>query len=272
METLHKIDGVNITTATPTEKIVDNIKKNNYSPSVIDLLEFRGAKPVALIGGGPSLKTTIGEIPKYEYTMVCGSAHDYVASQGIEPTWCAVCDPDPIVIKYMQQVNPRTKYLVASQCDPKVFKYLAENNCDVYIWHCISDQHDNNELFKDADASVTGGCTILTRAMELLIKFGFNKQHLYGMDTCLSSDYQHHAYDFQEPENETLGEITDFYIGDPENSPKFKMASYHIAQLFDFRQTMLNHPTTLDVEVFGGGVLSYLIECAFKEVQNGNRS
>lgn len=266
------IEGCIVSTAASLDEIRDNITKNLK----LELAEahlsrdWRANKPIAIVGGGPSLKDTIHELKDYQSVMVCGSAHDYVVrNSGCAIDYAVICDPDPLVLNYLTEVREYTTYYVASQCSPEVFEYLKKQNVRVKIWHAAGDKFDNT-IFGENKQYVGGGCTVGTRAMFMALAFGFNNLHLYGFDTCLTNDYGHHAYGFS-TETETVGDIREIKLDIP-NSPTFKVAGYMLAQLFDFRKMCEMYSTRMAITVHGDGLLKTLVDYSKQAgvIQNAN--
>ena len=265
-------------TAASIEEITGNIKANaNVRPNFPTASWWRDKVHIALVGGGPSLGSQIEELKdktKYRYVMACGAVHDYLVEQGVIPDFCAIVDPDPIVIKYILKPCKDTLYLVASQCSPKVFEHLDEHGCQVYMWHAdggpLSDK-EKADLFGEGTALVGGGCTIGTRAMILAIGMGFFNQDLFGFDTCLTNDYKHHVFDFHDPNVETVGNIVEIKLGGSD-SPTFKVAEYMLGQLFDFKNILRAFANCLNVTVHGGGLLAKLMEIGFSRIDEVNKN
>lgn len=266
---MHKLDGVTVTTAKSTEEIIANIKKNVSVPNIQahNLPEWRDNIPIAIVGGGPSLQKTINNLKDYKYVMVCGSAHDYVIRNSeCHISYVIVCDPDKLVINYLQdRPSINTKYLIASQCDPEVFKHLAGEK--VYIWH--SSGPEDNFVFGEGNLALGGGCTVGTRAICMALALGFSKIHLYGFDTCLGDNYKHHAYEFTDPEKETLGNIHEIALDGP-NGKKFNVAGYMLGQLFDFQKLLEVYAHRMEITVFGEGLLKHLMDLTVKKLEAEN--
>ncbi len=266
---MHKIDGVFIDTATPGDIIQDNIAaaKTRHIEPIYNLPEWREGTPVAIVGGGPSLSTQLDKLRQYPYIIACGSVHDYLLENKITPNWCVIVDPDPVVNRYLTKRNNWTKYLVASQCSPATFDYLKDSN--VYMWHAGG--HSRN--FVEGDIVLGGGCTVGTRAMIIAMCFGFKQLHLFGMDTCVIDEDNHHAYKFA-TEQESIGKIHEIALGGPDGQ-KFKIADYMLGQIFDFKNILHTCANKLDITVHGGGTLAYIMEYGKKlalEKENGNGS
>lgn len=265
---LTQIVGTDLKTARPVEEIEANVVKNMASqglPMVSQHSKWREYQKVAVVGGGPSLKDTIGGLNEYNTIIVAGSAHDYfMATYPIFPyqdVYCIICDPDPVMATYLRNHGPNVTYLIASCCHEDVYRMLKGRRC--YIWHSVG-TGSTQELIDDENA-ITGGCTIGTRAIVAAMYMGYKDIHLYGFDTCLTQSYKHHAYDFN-TEWETLGNIIEIKLGG-DDSPTFIMAAYMVAQLFDFQNILKLFGNRLMVTVHGGGALAYILELGKKQAR-----
>jgi uncharacterized Rossmann fold enzyme len=256
---MQRIDGVSVTMAAPVEQVLANIAASTARglKQVHELSDWREGMPIALVGGGPSLRDTIGEVRKFKNVMVCGSAHDWLVDQGVTPRWCVLCDPDPIMANYVTKSSPGTTYLVASQCSPELFESLYWAN--VVLWNCGADAETNNSIWGDSQTVImSGGCTVLSRAVFLAVSFGFSNLHLFGCDTCMNAG--HHAYEFStEAENDTVNDAKWMSIGGPDGR-KFLMASYHVGQLFDFKNLLKTIGRRARFTVHGDGALAELMK------------
>lgn len=255
-----KVEYVDIPTAISTDQIKKNIldaSKFNITP-ISSCPDWREGRPIAVLGGGPSLTNYINDLNKYNCKIACGSVHDYLVGKGVIPEYCMVIDPDPIMAKYLTKESP-TAYLIASQCSPEVIKLLQSRYAEVYLCHASGTKEFNDEMFPDKQNMVPGGCTVGTRAILAAVAMGYKNIHLYGFDSCLTED-KHHAYNFVEPEveNKLLGDITEISLDHPD-SPKFRVAGYMLAQIFDFQKILEVYAGTLNIEVFGGGPLAELL-------------
>jgi Protein of unknown function DUF115 len=259
---MQPIPGCVTHTAIPREqliKYIDHNRKQGYHEFTSSSW-WRNQVPIALVGGGPSLCNTWRELLGYKYVMIVGGVHDFIMEKGLHPDWCIIVDGDPVVNKYLTRINPNTHYLVASQCSPETFAYLKEKNAKISIWHADGDLIDKKiDVFGDGSHLIGGGCSVGTRAMVAAIGMGFFHQHLYGFDNCVTRDYKHHAYDFLDPENETLGTVYEIRAGGPDG-PKFKLAEYMVGQFFDFQAILKAFANCLQVTVHGGGLLAYIME------------
>lgn len=269
---MNKIEYVDIATAVPTEKL----RKNILDASKLDIKpinvcpDWREGRAIALIGGGPSLSNYLNDLGQYETTIACGSVHNYLVENNVIPKYCLIVDADPIMVKYIDKPSPFTKYLVASQCSKEVFEELKYR--EIYLWHATGPK-EFNEIFQGNNNTIPGGCTVGTRAILAAIGMGYKNIHLYGFDSCIRED-KHHAYEFMEPENEQLGDITHIRLDDPD-SPIFQVAGYMLAQFFDFQGILKVYAGMINIEVFGGGLLAEALKIGkltakkLEEAQNG---
>lgn len=259
------IQGVISTTATSTDKIKQNIQENVLSydklPEVHQLDEWRERVPIAVVGGGPSLAGELDRLRKYKYVLACGSVHDYLVENKIIPKWAAICDPDPVVNKYLKKWDYGTIYFIASQCDRATFEHLGHTRR--VIFH-VGSENLEYDLFGKDKIIVGGGCTIATRAMVLAIGMGFNHLHLFGMDTCLKND-KHHAYEFETKE-ESVGKINKI-VFDEVIKGEFEVADYMLAQFFDFKEILKRYVNKIDIEIFGDGLLKSYFDALVKQAE-----
>jgi uncharacterized Rossmann fold enzyme len=254
---LQPIDRIKVDMAMPLPRVIENIRVNSARglPKIEDLAEWRECVPIALVGGGPSLQDTIGELRQFTNVMTCGSAHDYAVEHGVIPRWAVVSDPDPIMANYLRRPQPDTTYLVASTCDAAVFDAVAGH--DVVLWHPADSERSPEVWGDEPKLLVNGGCTVGTRAMMIAISFGYSELHLFGFDNCVSD--RHHAYDFTDPA-ETIGDLHPIRLDGSDRT--FMMATYMVGQLFDFKDLMTCQGHRIRVTVHGDGALADLMAVA----------
>jgi hypothetical protein len=262
-----KLDGVEATTAKSLEEIKANIMASSgyVIPEVTDSYIWRENIKVALVGGGPSLKDTIKDIGEDKLIVACGSSHDFLIENGITPYFCVLCDSDDIVLEYLTKDSPNTCYLIASQCSPKVFGWMADNKKHAYIWHAGGGKELDYKIFGEDKAIIGGGCTVGTRALCLMIGMGYSNFHLYGFDSCLSKDFKHHAYEFKDETKETLGNISEIALGSEEGK-KFYVSGYMLTQLFDFQKMLRYYADKIQVTIHGEGLLKHLMDLARQKI------
>lgn len=271
----NKLLGISTQAATPIEESLENIRynvKQGY-PRLFMLPEFQKVKgpdkPIAIIAGGPSVKRYPDDIRQFKTSIVCGSANDWAMGNGIIPTYAAICDPDPVSINYYSKLDTETKYLVASCCSPKIFEHLKGKQ--VVLWHCHSDEQGEEIKKLETDVpyfGIGGGCTVGLRALSISIMCGYTNTHMFGFDSCLADDDEHHAYNFSS-EEEGLGKIYNIRLGDQDkmqdNGRIFKVAGYQLAQAEHFREFWLAHKEYFTPVVYGDGMIATMLASWIKE-------
>ncbi len=180
-----------------TDKLLGNVR----SAIALDLPWFDTESEhdghAVIVGGGPSLADTIDEL-KWRQSLgqsvwaMNGSAR-FLSDNGVTPDFYVMLDARPENRKLLFGNGPKTKYLIASQCDPSVFDALA--HFDVTVWHANSEKMDS-VLAAEKEKPVHligGGTTVGLNAMVLAFAAGYRKIHLYGFDSSYRED-EHHAY------------------------------------------------------------------------------
>lgn len=267
-----KLEGVSTQTATDIKDFIENTRKNLKKPLkgiqfIPGFQEVKGHEnPIALVGGGPSIKKELENIKKFQakgYPIIaCGSSHDWLIENGVIPTYCAVCDPDPVSIHYLKLKNKRVKYLIAYSCDEKILDYLSDQ--EVYLWHCHSDDAYKalEEELKDNYVAICGGCTVSLRAISMAIMFGYTNHHYWGMDSCLGEDEAHHAYEFATDEEKwQIDKVYKLKIGkDTPRSKIYSCLGYQLAQAYHFHQYYTNYNKVFTPTFHGEGLLTDLMQ------------
>lgn len=261
-----KLGGVGTIAATPSSISFENIKfnlKTEYT-RLHQLPEFKKIKenlPIALVGGGPSVRHQVEEIKKFRTIIACGSSHDWLLTQGIIPTYSTICDPDPISINYLRLKHLEVKYLIASACDPKIFEYLKD--CPIVLWHCHSDDYVGKiEELDPGYQAIGGGCTIGLRSVSIAVTLGYKNIHFFGFDSCLS-DKESYAYNLStQEEKDSQGEAYQLKLGMDWDGPGDKIYSclgYHLAQAEHFRRFLIDYPNLIDPTFHGEGLLPDMV-------------
>lgn len=255
-----KLAGVNTNADTPAELSEKNIPINlargfPQLRNMPEIAKMKGDVPIAVVGGGPSAKNFVEDIRKYRWVIVAGSAHDWVMDQGIIPRYAAFCDPDPLMAKYIARPCKETTYLVSTHSPPEVFEALKDHS--IALWHCLPTRVEFLNEVDPGWSGVSGGCTIGLRSINIAIMLGFFNLHLFGFDSCLGSNKEHHAYEFA-TDKEELGTIYAVKEGMGLKGPAeetFYCAGYQLAQASHYREFLVNFSHLCNIEVFGEGLI-----------------
>lgn len=217
----------------------------------------RTNQPLAIVGGGASLKETIRQIGNMP-VMVANNAHDMVVSHGITPEWCAILDGQR---KAVRNVTPQaeTKYLIASQCHPHVFSHLSGYRR--IMWHAVGNGAD--DLFGNRMA-VPGGSSVGLRCINLAILLGYWDLHFFGFDACYGPNGEDHAYKGTIPKNDV-----DIWC----NGRKFRTSSIWVAQAQDFMDMWRLHGDKFRPTIHGDGLIATAVNAVYSSLKgnpNGN--
>jgi SAM-dependent methyltransferase len=221
--------------------------------------------PLMIMAGGPSLNDYKDEIIERrmagEFLVTVNNTHQIAREWGLEPSIQIMCDAREFNKRFVENPFPRTKYLIASQCDPGVAASLPKEQ--VLLWHSghhiksIIEDFDNQRGEGRAWYPVFGGGTVILRGIPLLMLLGFRKFELFGFDSCLVDD-AHHAY--HQPENDRKL-VVDVTVG----GRTFKCHPWMVAQAGDFLRLMQSIGKTIDLAVRGDGLIAHAIKTAAEE-------
>lgn len=193
----------------PTE-ICDNIR-TNVARSTPRLLNRVGlaqvqSEPLAIVGGGPSLRRTLGELRDFKKILACGSVHDYLVDNGIIPSFCAVADSIPTMKDCLRQPQHECIYAIASQCHPSMFDAL--DGYKIEMWHFkgqVGSEEEERKLL-GLEPSICCGCTVGLNSMYLALLLGYQHLHFFGFDSCYEENLSHayHMDDLREVQTQTV--------------------------------------------------------------------
>lgn len=266
-------EGIVIEMATPLEVIEANIKANKTLKvkGLAEISDWRATDKIAVVGGGPSVAHYLKDISIYNMVIAAGTSFDFSIENHIRPNYCVIVDPDPISIKYLNYagINNDTKFLVASHCDPSIFKHLMDRECTVIKFNIGGPLEYNDKVFGPNQIVVGGGHTVGMRSIIIAMGFGYSNIDLYGMDSCLDNNDRSHAYNFYNPELEKAKKTLDISVG----SDTFKVPDYLVAQIYDFKALAEMLRNRVNFRVFGGGPLATILAELEKKVpKNGEKS
>src|SRR5678816_1351328 len=205
---LHVLDGIDLqgNINTPDERLVANIAHSiRLGYPQLRPQPAQGER-VCLVGGGPSLEDTFGELRDLYFSgakvVTVNGSYQWCIDRNIRPSAQIVLDARPENARFVQPAIPQCKYLLASQCAPETWA-AVEGRPDVWIWHAVA---QDNVLAKPVlDAyylgqwmPTPGGTTVVMRALSILRSIGYLRFDLFGVDSCVMGT-KHHAY--AQPEN-----------------------------------------------------------------------
>ena len=273
---------VNPRDCVPKDDIRGNIKTNF---KLID--KWLGKFPMhdtkcILVSGGPytdyaELNALIEDNPTAKIVAV---KHSYpkLLEHNIKPWACVVLDPRPItgtsthgVVRkdLFKNIDPSTKFFVASMTDPSVTEYLIERKATIWGWHAFTESLrdpeeqkkgiHNNIVTLNKDLGLPEGTTLITggtcaamRALGIMHTMGFRFFELFGFDSNV-----------EEPTEEQKKETTG--AEDEEPRPKYFKVSVDkkefwttgelLALAQDCEKYFNEAPMEMDINFHGQGTL-----------------
>ena len=183
-----------------------------------------------IVSAGPyidydALKKFISDNPHAKLLTV-KHAYPHLLAQGIKPWGCVVLDPRPITGKSTHNVirkdlfaniDPTTRFFIASMTDPSVTEHLINNKASIYGWHAYTDslrqegeqgkeivnqqvKVEDNLGIPQGATLITGGTCAAMRAIGVFHTMGIRNIHLWGFDCCREEPTK-------EEKTETTGDV-----------------------------------------------------------------
>ena len=142
---------------------------------------------LAIVGSGPSLRETWRLIPPDCEVMALNGAYRFLKEQGRVPEYFAMIDARDVNTPFVQDADPQTVFLLASQCHPEVFRALEDHH--VTLFHLGTPT--TKQAFPEADPYIGGGGTVGLTALGLALARGYRAVILYGYDSSFEGDAHH---------------------------------------------------------------------------------
>jgi SAM-dependent methyltransferase len=257
---------------------IETIKANMAENAKLGLQQILphpgdGEIEVMLLCGGPTLNDFEDEIKeKREQGVKCitvNGTYNWCLERNIKPSLQCMLDAREFNKRFTKQVpgmTDETKFAISSQCDPAVFETLPHDR--TYIWQASTTpdllehiKEHYGEIYKDWFPT-PGGSTVGLRALMLLRMLGFNKIHIYGMDSCTFPDRHHHAYEQKEndPQEQTLIGVV---VGKNTKWEKsFQCTLWQAYQAAEFQKMVPHMAKDLHLQVHGNGLIAEFVRCA----------
>lgn len=142
--------------------------------------------PALIVGGGPSLASTLESIRAMKQSgarvFALNNSAKYLAENGITPDAQIIIDSRAQNVAFLEQ-RWAGELLLASQCHPSLFDRAAELGYPVRIWHPVIDGIEEH-IKKEKPLLVGGGLTVGLSGMCLVYTLGHRDLHLFGYDSC----------------------------------------------------------------------------------------
>jgi len=250
---------VNIEHEVKREQIAHNIAQGWKT---IEPCQVQEHEEVILVGGGWSLDSQLDTIRRLradgKKLVTLNNAYHWCLNHGLTPSATVVMDGRAFNARFVTPVVEGCKYLICSQVHPSVFEGLPKDR--TFIWHdadtrtfdLLNAQYGEGQYF-----AIPGGSTSFLRALPLLRMLGYQKFHVFGADSCLSPDKQHH-HAYAQPENDhnwifpvTVNQGKVFYC-----------QPWMFCQAREFHHMINEMGHLFELELYGDGLLRHMLETA----------
>lgn len=220
---------------------------------------------IGLVGGGPSLKDSIEDIKqKYEEGMrfvSMNGTHDYLLEHGVRPSVQILVDGRDFNSRFVENWQLKTKYLIASQCHPKVFEALEE--AETYIFHAANSVTNLEKIIGDYYMGkawlLQGGSTVMLRAIPLMRILGYKRMEIFGFDSCVMDD-RHHSYSQSENNIGPGRKVT-------ADGREFLAYTWMVNQANDFANLVDTIGDEFEFIIHGDGLIAAMLNEAARKVK-----
>lgn len=267
--TLRVLEGVDLSHGqmnVPDETVLANVRAAIRRPYPQIRPHPLRRERVVLVGGGPSLADTEGELLELvrdgAKLVTVNGAYHWCLARNILPRTQIVLDARPSNARFLDPVLPDCNYVLASQCAPETWDAVA-GRPHVWMFHAAVGEGPIKALL-DAHYlgrwyGVGGGVTVATRAIAVLRALGYLRFDLFGIDSCFLHG-QHHA--FAQAENEAEQAIP--FVAAPSDRPAlartFVCAPWHVKQLEDLLQMIRVNGDHFWLNIHGDGLLAFALQ------------
>jgi 6-hydroxymethylpterin diphosphokinase MptE-like len=220
---------------------------------------------VALVGSGPSLNDTVDTLRELVWSgaklVTVNGSYRWCLEHNLKPSAQIILDARATNARFLDPEVPNCGYYLASQCHPDVFAAVA-GRPRVAIWHSV-DPDGKRAAALDAYYlkqwhGISGGTTVITRAIGLLRTLGYLKFHLFGVDSCWRGT-EHHAFDQVENQRDRRLKFTVAPTDAPEKARDFYCAPWHVKQAEDFLLFIRCAGQHFRLHVHGDGLIAYML-------------
>jgi len=244
--------------STVVGNVEDEVLENNVREALklpVELLSNKYMVPkeeeLIIVGGGPSLKESLGEIGLRQkagaHIWALNNTFKYLCDHGIEPDVHILLDARHENIQFVPEKTDAVM-LYSAQCNPLVLGKAMLAGI-LMLW-CPSIKNILKILnqYNKTGAIIAGGSSVGLKAIALAHVAGYRQVHLYGYDSSYR-DNQNHAYPQPLNDRERVIDVT-------VNGKEFKTAPWMATQACEFKESMPNFiKMGLHLFVHGEGLL-----------------
>lgn len=151
-------------------------------------------RPLIIVGGGPSLRDTEGELREWAErgdVIAINDAHDWLIERGIVPKMFAMQEIAEWPNEFIRHANDTTEYYLASMAHPTAFERLLGRKLTMF--HSYAGIGED-QITRDHDPGhpiVCGGEAMAIRAINFGWVKGYTDFHMFGVDGCYAEGDTH---------------------------------------------------------------------------------
>ncbi len=242
----------------PQWKLLQNARNNSFHDVAWAERHEAIESDLLIVAGGPSLKDQLDNIRARIFigqpVWAMNGVHDFLLDNDIIPDAMVMMDGKPVCTEYVKKPHKDVEYLIASRCDPAVFKALDGFN--ITLWHAY-DEGIGGALreFDRGWFAVGGGSTVSLHALKLGFCLGFRTFHVFGMDSSFA-DVEHAYEDVPAPEQSR--ERLNIHV----KGRSFECAPWMLKQVDNFKivnRTLMDEGCS--IHIHGDGLLQHVVGC-----------
>lgn len=241
------------------EKIASNVWHNIRLGYPQVGFYFPQNTPIVLCAGGASLLKHLKEVRRLQLeeggeVVALGNVAHTLMAEGIKVNGHIILDGSARNRSFVVSTKD-TRYFIASQCDPGVFKAVKDHKY-VFIWHCgvvADEKKDLDDYYgKGRWFAIKGGSYVTLRAISLLHVLGYKWMHVFGFDSC-NYNGEHHAY-FQPNADRQKG-VTVKLAG-----KEFDCSFWQLDQAEQFYESVKNGRFgDAELNIYGDGLIAHMV-------------
>lgn len=220
---------------------------------------------ICLLGSGPSLNDTLPELLQLlregAKLVTTNGAYHWAIERNLQPQVQVIMDGRESNARFVDPEIPRCKYLLASTCHPAVWDRV-EGRKDVWVWHPSQRTDPAGQALERYYLGnwepVSGGTTVVSRALVAMRMLGFVRFDLFGVDSCWLRG-EHHAMPQPENAGDRQYQVRVAPSGHPELGRAFGCTGWHLCQLQDFLRILRMNAHQFLLNVHGDGLLAFAL-------------
>lgn len=257
---------INIPNETIKKNVFANLDKGYREFQPFDMQDTE----IAVVFGGPSInefRKDIYEKAKSGMPVVTANgAYNWCLQNNIIPAAQIMLDGRAFNKRFVEPIQPNCQYFMCSQCDPEIMESIPRDQ--LWMWHPLGSPYDDlvREYYGDKLhewTPIPGGTTVALRSFPLLLMLGFNKFHVYGLDSCITDT--HHGY--KQPEDDNKKVMVTEYGG-----RKFNCYPWMLQQCSDFLHITAKMIGPLcQMEIYGDGLIAHCIRTLAGEYSGSDK-